>query len=128
MEKTEFKQYGKDKPYIGKEDKLQESIWRYIQMSVYRDKNIFHVPNGGKMNIATGSRLKRMGVVAGVSDLIALEPSKEYNGLVMELKVKGGRTRPPQVKFLRRSKKSGYAVAVVWSIEGFIECMKDYFV
>jgi hypothetical protein len=61
---------------IGSEDALQEAI-----ISAYRSNTskedwfrVFHVANGGKRNTSEAVKFKRMGVVAGVSDLVCLLP------------------------------------------------------
>ena len=55
---------------------------------------IFAIPNGGQRSLATASRLKVEGVVAGIPDLFVPEWS-----LWIEMKrVKGGRLSPAQVE------------------------------
>ena len=49
-------------------------------------KWIFHCPNEAKRNPKTGAELKRLGMRAGVPDLLLLSPKGEYIGLAIEMK------------------------------------------
>ena len=145
LQKSKIPHYGKSKPYVGKEDDFQKSCERYLRVSNWKDKNYFHPPNGGNRNAKEGAKFKSMGVKAGVSDLIFLEPNQRYAGLVIELKVRSvdrlvpkkgivnrvpgrmGTVRPNQKEFLTKCLGSGYFVAVVWNLDEFIGLVSDYF-
>jgi hypothetical protein len=47
---------------------------------------LFHIANGGFRNAREAMKFKRLGVRAGVSDLMLPYPSKNYHGYFMELK------------------------------------------
>lgn len=51
---------------------------------------LFAVPNGGRRDAVTASKLKAEGVIAGVSDLILLKSNRDYGALLIEMKKKGG--------------------------------------
>ena len=51
------------------ESKLQIAVVNYIRMA-YPDVLCFAVPNGGKRSIIEAAMMKKMGVLAGVSDLL----------------------------------------------------------
>lgn len=61
---------------------------------------VFHIPNGGKRNIAEAVRFKKMGVRAGVWDVCCNLPHPVFNGLWIEFKSKGGRVTKEQESFL----------------------------
>ena len=46
-----------------------------------------HVPNGGLRNKIVAAKLKRMGVKAGVPDVLIFNPAAENCGVAIELKV-----------------------------------------
>jgi len=48
-----------------------------------------HVANERRTTLRAGARLKKKGVKAGVPDVIVFEPKGRYNGLAIELKIKG---------------------------------------
>ena len=50
----------------------------------------FHIPNGGKRGVLEASRLKKMGVKAGIPDIFIHVPVDPYAGLFVEMKKKKG--------------------------------------
>lgn len=59
---------------------------------------IFAIPNGGKRNIVTASKLKLEGVKAGVPDLFLAVSRHNCHGLFIEMKrAKGGSLSPKQI-------------------------------
>ena len=79
----------------GSEDAEQEKVvcWAKLMSNAYPDLELlYHVPNGGSRNKAEASKLRRMGVRAGVPDLVLPVPRAGYAGLYIELKV--GENRP----------------------------------
>lgn len=138
MNKKDWIEKGRDKPHYGSEDGLQMTIANYL-LSYHPDLLWFHVPNGGKRNQLEAKKFKRMGVRAGVSDLIFLEPRKGYNGLIIELKSaikrmnKGkivtakGRLTDSQKNFLSMSNDRNYKTFVAWSFDAVKEILDEYF-
>src|SRR5262249_56117017 len=68
-----------------------------------------HVPNGGSRDIREAANLKRMGALAGASDLLLFRPgvcphcgSARLEGFALELKSDGGRLTDAQREFLWR--------------------------
>jgi hypothetical protein len=117
-----MKQY---EPYEGKEDDLQQICARYL---AYMPEIFYcHVPNGGNRNAREAAKFKRMGVRAGIPDLLIFNPSGPYNGLAIELKVKGGKVRPNQKEALERFKALGWLTVVVYSFDQFEDVIEDYF-
>lgn len=116
---------GKDKPYQGREDDLQIALVDHLFYN-YQTHVWYHVPNGGKRNAREAARFKRMGVVAGVSDLILDEPRGGYHGLRIELKAKKGKPTDSQIKFLNKSVDRGYLCAVCWSFDTATHLLKEY--
>ena len=51
------------------EDDLQRDVMEFIRLQ-YPHIISFHVPNGGKRSAREAARLKRQGVLAGVSDIL----------------------------------------------------------
>lgn len=77
----------------------------------------FAVPNGGKRSPATGARLKKQGVRAGVPDLVfCLAAGK---ALFIELKEEQkGRLQDTQKTFHSRLTALGYPVYTVYATDG----------
>lgn len=87
---------------------------------------LFHPANGEKRSRATGGRLKAMGVVPGVPDLLLLHPSGPFHGLGLELKALGGDLSAAQARVLLDLHAAGYAVTVCWSPETAISAIVEY--
>lgn len=79
---------------------------------------LFAIPNGGDRHIATAVKLKREGVLAGVSDLFLILPAGDYHGLFLEMKAKGGRVSEAQKAFMNNAREMGYEAQVAY---GFSE-------
>ena len=69
---------------------LQEQC---VAIMTLMKENFFHCPNGGKRSKASGARLKRMGVRAGVPDLLIFRERSPVVNIAIELKVPSGRGR-----------------------------------
>lgn len=79
------------------EDILQAECFQWFWNEYpHLRRTLFHVPNGGVRSKIEAARLKAMGVVAGVADLIFLYNQKAY---VFELKSPTGTLEPDQVIF-----------------------------
>lgn len=88
--------------------------------------SLFAVPNGGRRNAVTGSKLKSEGVLAGVSDLILLHRTAQHGALLIELKTRIGRQSELQRQWQRAVEQDGYKYIVCRSLEDFIEQVNDY--
>ena len=87
---------------------------------------LFAIPNGGARDAVTGAILKGEGVVAGVSDLLLLRPSKGYHGLCIEMKTPKGRQSPEQMAWEDAVKAQGYKYIVCRSFEQFMADIQEY--
>lgn len=116
---------GKDKPYKGKEDNLQIALARWLKMT-YPNLLWFHTPNGGSRNAFEAYKFKSMGVLPGVSDIIIFEKKQDYSGLIIELKVKGGRLQQTQRLFLNEAAEKGFKCVVCYSFESTQKEVKNY--
>jgi len=78
----------------------------------------FHPANGGKRNIIDAVNLKRMGVVPGVPDLVAIHRGKFYG---LELKTAVGRPTEAQLEAMDRINMAGGYTCIA---RGFDEAIK----
>lgn len=115
--------YGKEKRLPGLEADLQKSCANYLR---WKKVFFFHPPNGGYRLKSTGGRLKSEGVIAGVSDLVILEPRGAYHGLMIELKVGRNTLSLAQIDYLRKCWKKGYSVAVCYNFDAFKKVVDKY--
>lgn len=88
--------------------------------------SLFAVPNGGRRDEVTAGKLKAEGVVAGVADLLLLEPSMTHHGLAIEMKTRSGRQRDTQKEWQHHIESRGYKYVICRSIDDFIMEVKKY--
>ena len=105
-----------------KESAEQQALfaWAKLAQTKHPELKLLHaIGNGnGRTNAIQGARMKREGVLAGVSDIFLPVSRKGYHGLYAELKVKGGRISPSQKWWIAEVGKQGYSAKVAF---GWIE-------
>jgi hypothetical protein len=102
--------------------KLHVAKWRGHPLSDFA----FAVPNGGSRHPAEGAKLKRMGVLAGVPDLIVPIPAGRFHGLGLELKAQGGRLQPSQREYLAKLRWLGWQTAVAFGADEAFAAITRY--
>jgi hypothetical protein len=76
---------------------------------------------------AAREKFTMMGRLAGVTDLIMLEPRGNYCGMLLEMKrEKGGRLSKEQIAFIERHRRRGYFVRVAAGREQGIIALQEY--
>ena len=93
----------------------QEAFFRWAAWAARRHpalELLFHVPNGGSRNPAEAAHLKRMGVRAGVPDIVLPVARGGFHGLFIELKTAGGRASAEQKEWLERLRLEDYRAVV----------------
>lgn len=94
------------------EDQEQEIViqWKELMVNRYPElKYLHHCPNGGSRHPAEAKKLRKMGVVPGVSDLFLPVARSGYHGIWIEMKrTKGGKLSKEQKEWLIGMQKEGY--------------------
>lgn len=104
------------------EDNLQAEIFKYYH-NKYCNKLanprhcIFSVPNGGTRSKREAMTFKATGLVAGVSDLIVVQPNRI---IFIEVKIDKGVQSDKQKEFEKTVKELGFQYYVVRSLDEFI--------
>lgn len=115
---------GKKSPYVGKESRLQELTINFLRYSGYF---AIHVPNGGSRNIIEATNLKKQGVMAGCPDILIFDNAMDipsmviFNGIAIELKVKGGKVSENQRSFIESLENRGYLTILSWNLIDLIQ-------
>jgi len=104
------------------EDDLQRDVMQFIRLQ-YPHIISFHCPNGGKRGVREAARLKRQGVLAGVSDVL-LYWQDGYGAI--ELKYGDNSMSKPQAYFADKLQKFGGKFAVCRSIEDVQAALKAW--
>ncbi len=108
----------KRRPTRHDEERLQMACCRWFGLQYpHLAGCLFHAANGGWRSPTEAARLKAMGVVPGVADLLLI-----YRGRVhaIELKTPTGRQSPAQKQWQRVCETQGVSYTVVRGIEEFI--------
>lgn len=101
---------------IATESQEQAALFKWAELN--RINLLFHIPNGGRRDIITASRLKAEGVKAGVPDMFLPVPRGEHHGLFIELKTVAGTTSESQERWLEALNEQGYKAVVCY---GWVE-------
>ncbi len=107
------------------ESNLQTACMNWARLQ-YPKLLIWHCPNGGSRNIKEAARLKREGVLAGVSDIHVDKACGQWHGLKIEMKAGQGKLTDAQRAYLQTVKNEGYATAVCYTFEEFQEVLTKY--
>ncbi len=119
---------GKSRHPKDEEHRLQVGCVRWFRAQhASLAPRLFAVPNGGRRDAVTGARLKAEGALAGVSDLILLQPSAPYSALLIEMKTPTGKQSEAQKRWAAAVTSGGeYKYAVCRSLQDFIKAVTDY--
>ena len=118
------------KKYQLSEDQEQEIVIQWKELMVNRFpqlKYLLHVPNGGSRHPAEAQKLRRMGVVRGVSDLFLPVARHGYHGIWIEMKRKhGGRLSPDQKDWIEGMREEGYKAERADGADEAIAILEEY--
>jgi VRR-NUC domain len=84
----------------------------------------WHTPNGGARNKAEAARLKQMGTLAGVGDLLLLDRSGRFFSL--ELKAASGRVSEAQLAWQANVNASGGFAAIAHGLDEAIRILETW--
>jgi len=112
------------KKYVGTEDNFQKAVARYLDTI---GAFWFHCPNGGSRNAIEASKLKGMGVKAGIPDCLVLDQRRGYSGLAIELKVGYNKPSESQMDVLDKLVHKNWLVIVCWSLDEVITMIDWYY-
>ena len=111
------------------EDAEQETLIQWARLCSGRWpelKLLHHIPNGGSRDRKEAAKFKRMGVLAGVSDLHLPVARAGYHSLYIEMKYEDGRITKSQREFLQAAAAEGNYCVVCFSAADAIETIDKY--
>ena len=112
------------------EDQEQMTVMSWAHRTKFKDGRLsdylFHIPNDGSRNIIEATKLKKMGVKAGVPDLQLIVPNGQVHGLWIELKAQKGKLQPSQKIMIQRLEAQGYMCKVCFGADEAINEIKKY--
>ncbi|KAA6348673.1 hypothetical protein EZS27_003906 [termite gut metagenome] len=89
-------------------------------------KLLYHIPNGEYRAERVGSKLKRMGVVCGVPDVVLALPNKSYHSLYIEFKSYKGKQSKEQIEFQMQAEKAGSKYVICRNAYDAIREIREY--
>lgn len=104
------------------EDQLQIDIVQFLRLALPK-LLFFHVANQRKTSPRRGALLKKMGVMAGVPDLVFILPQGRVG--FIELKVKGKESKV-QGEFFTKARGNGAHCEVAHNVDEVIELLKEW--
>ena len=87
---------------------------------------LFSIPNGAYTGARQGAKLKREGVVSGVSDLILLKSNFKHHGLCIEMKYGNNRPTDRQQEWGSQVALHGFLYRVIRDVDSFQKLVNDY--
>jgi hypothetical protein len=111
---------------VNSEEDLQMAIISIWREHTPREQwfRLFHPANGGKRNAIEGAKFKKMGVVAGIADLVCLLPEGKVG--FIELKFGKNGTSIYQDDFARFCRISGYPYALCKTVDEALDTLKGW--
>lgn len=122
------------KPKPRKEWREQEDIYKWTQMNQSLRGHVMMIGNDAKRNVVQAAVSRRMGLLAGASDLFIAKPVGQYAGLWLEVKQAREYTKSQkstdhwkrQQEFQDRMRKAGYAADFAFGAEHGIMIIGKY--
>ena len=111
------------------EETEQEIVIQWARMHSERWpelKLLHHIPNGGTRKRKEAAKLKRMGVLAGVSDLHLPVSKAGYHSLYIEMKYGDGKLQKSQKEFLIAAAAGRNYCIVCYTAEDAIDVLEKY--
>lgn len=104
---------------------MQKAVCKYLDIKY---KGIFYNGSAGGMRtfLSVAKKMKATGYKSGFPDLFIYESRNGYNGLAIELKVKGNYASPKQKEVLQLLNDKGYLAKVCTDIDQAIESIDEY--
>lgn len=96
------------------EDQIHKAVVAHLSARSIPGTFWFHPANDGKRSFATANRMKSMGMIAGIPDLILLKGGEVFG---LEFKSAKGRVRPSQHLIHAAMREAGARTEIVRSVE-----------
>lgn len=107
------------------EDSEMSVIVDWVKLST--DLPFIHIANERKCSPQYGAKLKRLGVLKGVSDIFIPRANKSFYGLWIELKTATGRPTKEQINFIIKMIDEGYQGIICYGAEQAIKEIKKFY-
>jgi len=101
--------------------------WSKLMQGQYPELKLLHaIGNGGKRNLIEAVRMKKEGVLSGVSDIMLPVARNGFHGLYIELKAGKNKASSNQKWWIAETTKQGYYSVVCFGWIEASEIIKRY--
>lgn len=100
---------------------IHAAVCDHLRLRAKPDVLWLHCPNGERRDRITGAKLKRMGVLAGASDLLLWHQGRSF---ALELKAPRGRPSEAQLDFLARFNEAGGHTCVAEGLDRALKVLE----
>lgn len=107
----------------GSEDSIHKAVADHLRHRGAAGLVWWHSPNDAKRSFATAARLKKMGMRAGVADIIAIHNGKAF---ALELKSDNGRATIAQLEFLSDFEQAGGYSCLCHGLDAAIRTLETW--
>jgi hypothetical protein len=108
---------------LASEGEIQRSIVQHWKLLGMPGSILAHIPNGEKRDPVTAAKLKALGVLPGIPDLLCVSPRSGV--FFVELKRHGGRTSPEQQSVHERLRTAGVEVFTVVGVDDAVALLEQ---
>ena len=108
------------------ENKLQQQIFTWHWNHFPKERGLLFMVHNSASNRIQGARLKSMGMLRGVSDMIYLNPTQNRPQF-LELKIESGRQSIYQKQWQKLLSSHNYSYHIIRSKQDFINICKPEF-
>jgi hypothetical protein len=105
------------------EDQIHTAVVHHLNLRGVAGLVFWHTPNGGLRSKSEAAKLARMGVLAGVPDLMFIYRGKTYG---LELKTETGRISSAQRAVLTAMEQAGVATAVSKGLDAALDQLEAW--
>jgi hypothetical protein len=105
------------------EDAIQRAVFQHLRVRGAPNVFAFHPANGGYRKPIEAAVLKGMGVIAGVTDLIAIHEGHCFG---LELKAPGGRPTELQLATLAAMEAAGAHCCIAEGLDRALACLEGW--
>ena len=99
--------------------------WFGLQYPKWNDL-LIAIPNGGARSKVEAAIMKAEGVTPGVCDMMLAIPLHGWPGAFIELKIGSNTQSPAQKQWSNLAASVGYATALVYTLDEFMEFVNNY--
>lgn len=108
---------------------IQRAFFDWVEFKRLNDERfrlVFPTLNNALPATPMMGKLRKLGMTAGVPDVIGLIPAGLYHGFIIEFKRRNGKVSQGQMDFLKLATKQRYFCGIAYSHTAAIKAVNEY--